>query len=68
MEILDTQSQGLSRGLPPLAPLKPKTEPLEIEDMSEFEFVRELGSGAYGKVFSIKSGSEYRALKVQEFF
>jgi len=58
MEILDTA--------PPLAP---KVEGLELDkEDSEFEIVRELGSGAYGKVFSIKSGTEYRALKVQEFF
>jgi serine/threonine protein kinase len=40
----------------------------EKEEMSEFEIVRDLGSGAYGKVYCIKSEKEYRALKVQEFY
>jgi serine/threonine protein kinase len=50
-----------------LPPSPCKKNGQEEEDM-DFEIVRDLGSGAYGKVFSIKCGSEYRALKVQEFY
>jgi serine/threonine protein kinase len=55
MEILDTVDKDIVN----------KDNDKEITD---FELVRDLGSGAYGKVFCIKSGMDYRALKVQEYF